>query len=64
MLLKCRYLAQFSVGEVVKNSSKIVQEEAKCPFLSFARRTLSTNPGNQPLLVQGWPINLNEIFFF
>ena len=42
MLLKCRYLAQFSVSELAKNGSKLSQAEAQCPFLSHARRTLAT----------------------
>lgn len=42
MLLKCRYLAQFSISEIAKNGAKISQNEAQCPFLSHARRNLAT----------------------
>lgn len=42
MLLKCRYLAQFSVAELAKNGAAISQAELQCPFLTHARRTLTT----------------------
>ena len=42
MLLKCRFLAQFSVTELSKNALAISQAEAQCPFMSHARRALST----------------------
>ena len=43
MLLKCKYLAQFSVGELTKNSINIANAEARCPFLSFARSSLHSS---------------------
>lgn len=42
MLLKCRYLAQFSVAELAKNAATISKAEFQCPFLTHARRTLTT----------------------
>lgn len=42
MLLKCRYLAQRSLADLNKNATKIISQEILCPFLSHARRTLST----------------------
>ncbi len=43
MLLKCKYLAQFSVSELAKNSINMANAEARCPFLSFARSSLHTD---------------------
>jgi len=43
MLLKCRYLSQFSVTELSKNASSIAPAIEKCPFMSFARRTIKTD---------------------
>lgn len=42
MLLKCKYLAQFSVNELAKNTVNFSKAEAKCPFLSFARSSIHT----------------------
>jgi hypothetical protein len=42
MLLKCRYLAQFSVAELKKNPSQFAKAAQQCPFMRHAQRTLST----------------------
>ncbi len=42
MLLKCRYLAQFSISDLAKNGAAISKAEFQCPFLTHARRTLTT----------------------
>lgn len=50
MLLKCRYLAQFSVAELAKNGAQINKAQVRCPFMLLATRTLKTNaPNNQEL---------------
>lgn len=41
MLLKCRYLAQFSVPELIKNANHINQAVVKCPFMVNAARSIS-----------------------
>lgn len=46
MLLKCRYLAQFSMSELTKNAAVISKAQVQCPFMSHAVRTLSTNVTN------------------
>jgi len=43
MLLKCRYLAQFSVAELAKNGAVIGQAQARCPFMNHARQFSSSN---------------------
>ena len=43
MLLKCRYLSQFTVSEVTKNASSMSKAIEMCPFMSHARRTLTTS---------------------
>jgi hypothetical protein len=43
MLLKCKYLAQFSLNELTKNSINIANAEARCPFLSFARNSVQSS---------------------
>lgn len=42
MLLKCRYLSQFSVNEVAKNATNMYKAMEMCPFMAHARRTLVT----------------------
>jgi len=42
MLLKCRYLAQFSVPELAKYGAIINQAQVRCPFMAHATRTLAT----------------------
>lgn len=42
MLLKCRYLSQFSVSELSKNAVSISSAIEKCPFMAHARRTLTS----------------------
>jgi 5-aminolevulinate synthase len=49
MLLKCRFLAQFSVAELKKNAMAVSQAENMCPFMSHARRALSTGVTNSSL---------------
>lgn len=43
MLLKCRYLSQFSINEVAKNAGSISKAMEMCPFMSHARRTLASS---------------------
>jgi len=43
MLLKCRYLAQFSVSEISTNGAVINQAQAFCPFMSHARSFTSSS---------------------
>lgn len=43
MLLKCRYLSQFSVSELTKNAASISNAVERCPFMAHARRTLTTS---------------------
>lgn len=47
MLLKCRYLAQFSISELTKNATVINQAQARCPFMTHAKRTLSTSASQE-----------------
>ncbi len=42
MLLKCRYLAQFSITELAKHGAVINQAQAHCPFMVHAARSLTT----------------------
>lgn len=42
MLLKCRYLSQFSVSELAKNGAVINQAVSRCPFMLHASRSIST----------------------
>jgi hypothetical protein len=43
MLLKCRYLAQFSVSELTKNAAQVSKAAEHCPFMAHARRSLVTS---------------------
>jgi hypothetical protein len=45
MLLKCRYLSQFSVSELTKNASTISKAVDGCPFMTHAKRSLTTSTG-------------------
>ena len=45
MLLKCRYLSQFSVSELTKNAPAISKAIDGCPFMTHAKRTLTTSTG-------------------
>lgn len=49
MLLKCRYLSQFSLNEVNKNASTIVKAVDKCPFMSHCRQSISTTASSAGL---------------
>ncbi len=40
MLLKCKYLAQFSLSELTKNSKTSLIAQSNCPFMSYAKRML------------------------
>lgn len=40
MLIKCKYLAQFSLNEIIKKSKIDFNNQANCPFMSYARRML------------------------
>ncbi|CAF1040787.1 unnamed protein product [Brachionus calyciflorus] len=42
MLLKCRYLSQFSMSELTKNAVSISNSMDKCPFMLHARRTMTS----------------------
>ncbi len=42
MLLKCRYLANLTVEEISKNSTKILQIQTQCPFMRHANKSFST----------------------
>lgn len=46
MLLKCRYLSQFSLADVTKNAANISKAVESCPFMNHARRTLTTSTSN------------------
>ncbi len=52
MLLKCRYLSQFSLADVSKNATSISKAIEKCPFMLHARRTLvsSVNSGSNEIV--------------
>jgi hypothetical protein len=43
MLLKCKYLAQFSLNELSKNASTISLAAKSCPFMMHAFRTISSS---------------------
>ena len=64
MLLKCKYLSQFSVNELAKNSINIANAEARCPFLSFARGSFHTNVNETKKNVQDANEGKFLIFFF
>ncbi len=49
MLLKCRFLSQFSIAELSKNATAISKAEVMCPFMSHARRALNTSSTNSRL---------------
>lgn len=42
MLLKCRFLSQFSVSQLTKNAAVISKASEQCPFMKHAYRTLAT----------------------
>jgi hypothetical protein len=46
MLLKCRYLSQFSLADVTKNAANISKAVESCPFMNHARRTMTTSTSN------------------
>jgi hypothetical protein len=48
MLLKCRYLSQFSLADVTKNAANISKAVENCPFMNHARRTLTSSSSNGP----------------
>lgn len=52
MLLKCRYLSQFSVNELSKNASSICKAVDQCPFMTHVKRTVTTGTTNGTTLVQ------------
>lgn len=43
MLLKCRYLSQFSMADVSSNAANISKAMEKCPFMMHVRRSLATS---------------------
>jgi 5-aminolevulinate synthase len=42
MLLKCRYLSQFSMNDLSKNASSISKAVDQCPFMTHVKRQIST----------------------